>query len=81
MTAFQGFYPQTIAFLWGIRFNNNREWFNDHKSDYQTYLLEPMKALAASVSEAFAEDEGTKLHLSRIYRDMRMHPPTFYKES
>ena len=81
MTEFQGFYPQTIDFLWGIRFNNNREWFNDHKSDYQTYLLEPMKALAASVSEAFAEDEVTKLHLSRIYRDMRMHPPTFYKES
>ena len=58
MTAFQGFYPQTIDFLWGIRFNNNREWFNDHKSDYQTYLLEPMMALAAAVSVAFAEDEG-----------------------
>ena len=40
-----------------------------------------MKALAASVGEAFIGEDGTKLHLSRIYRDMRMHPSTFYKES
>lgn len=81
MTEFQGFYPETIDFLWGIRFNNNREWFAAHKEEYQKHLLEPMKALAAYVGEAFAGEDGTKLHLSRIYRDMRMHPPTFYKES
>ncbi len=81
MSAFQGFYPETIDFLWGIRFNNNREWFAEHKEEYQKYLFEPMKALAASVGEAFMGEDGTKLHLSRIYRDMRMHPSTFYKES
>ena len=81
MTEFQGFYPETIDFLWGIRFNNNREWFGEHKEEYQKYLFEPMKALAASVGEAFMGEDGTKLHLSRIYRDMRMHPSTFYKES
>ena len=81
MAEFQGFYPETIDFLWGIRFNNNREWFAEHKEEYQKYLFEPMKALAASVGEAFMGEDGTKLHLSRIYRDMRMHPSTFYKES
>ena len=81
MAEFQGFYPETIDFLWGIRFNNNREWFNEHREDYQKYLFEPMKALATSVGEAFIGEDGTKLHLSRIYRDMRMHPSTFYKES
>ena len=81
MTEFKGFYPETIDFLWGIRFNNNREWFAEHKEEYQKYLFEPMKALAASVGEAFMGEDGTKLHLSRIYRDMRMHPTTFYKES
>ena len=24
---FEGFSPETVDFLWGIRMNNNREWF------------------------------------------------------
>ena len=27
---FQGFSPETIDFLWGIRMNNNRDWFLEH---------------------------------------------------
>lgn len=78
---FQGFSPETIDFLWGIRFNNNREWFAAHKEQYQKCLYEPMKALSQEVGEAFADVDGLRMHLSRIYRDMRMHPPTFYKDS
>ena len=78
---FLGFFPETIDFLWGIRFNNNREWFQEHKGDYETYLYRPMKALAAAVAAEFDGMDGNKLHLSRIYRDMRMHPTTFYKDS
>ena len=29
---FTGFSPETIDFLWGIRMNNNREWFLAHKA-------------------------------------------------
>ena len=39
MAEFKGFYPETIDFLWGIRFNNNREWFTEHKEEYQKYLI------------------------------------------
>ena len=78
---FQGFSPETIDFLWSIRFNNNRDWFTAHKQEYQTYLYEPMKALSAEVGAAFADVDGLRMHLSRIYRDMRMHPTTFYKDS
>lgn len=75
------FSAETIDFLWGIRFNNNREWFAEHKKDYQRTLYEPMKALAQEVAEGFRHVDGLNLHISRIYRDMRMHPPTFYKDS
>lgn len=78
---FDGFRPETIDFLWGIRFNNNREWFQQNKQQYQEFLYEPMKALAAEVASAFEQTDGLKLHVSRIYRDMRMHPSTFYKDS
>ena len=78
---FTGFSPEAIDFLWGIRLNNNREWFQAHKQQYQQSLYEPMKALSQELSAAFAQTEGLKMHLSRIYRDMRMHPPVPYKES
>ena len=31
---FQGFSQETIDFLWGIRFNNEKSWFEAHKEVY-----------------------------------------------
>ena len=42
---FTGFTPETIDFLWGIRMNNNREWFMANKKNYTKFLYEPMKEL------------------------------------
>ena len=78
---FQGFSPETVDFLWGIRMNNNREWFQEHKKDYVNYLYEPMKALGKDLFVPFMERPGDIMKVSRIYRDARMHPPTPYKES
>ena len=78
---FQGFTPETVDFLWGIRMNNNREWFLDHKKQYTATLYEPMKALGAELFQPFLEKPGELLKVSRIYRDARMHHPLPYKES
>ncbi len=78
---FQGFTPETIDFLWGIRMNNNREWFQAHKDQYVQTLYEPMKALGAELFESFREQPGNILKVSRIYRDARMHHPLPYKET
>ncbi len=78
---FTGFTPETIDFLWGIRMNNNREWFLEHKKEYVTHLYEPMKALGQELFEPFLDKPGNLLKVSRIYRDARMHPPVPYKES
>ena len=48
---FEGFSPETIDFLWGIRFNNNREWFQSHKAEYEKHLYRPMVALAEEVGK------------------------------
>ena len=79
--AFKGYSPETVDFLWGIRMNNNREWFLAHKPDYVKYLYEPTKALGAHIFQPFLDKEGTLLKVSRIYRDSRMHHPVPYKES
>jgi len=80
-TCFEGFSPETIDFLWGIRMNNNREWFLEHKKDYVNTLYEPMKALGQDLFQLFADKPGNILKVSRIYRDARLHHPLPYKES
>lgn len=78
---FTGFTPETIDFLWGIRMNNNREWFLEHKKQYVNTLYEPMKELGKALFEPFREKPGNILKVSRIYRDARLHHPDPYKES
>ncbi len=78
---FTGFSPETVDFLWGIRMNNNREWFTANKKQYVETLYEPMKALGAKLFEPFLEKTGDIVKVSRIYRDARLHHPLPYKES
>ena len=78
---FSGFTPETVDFLWGIRMNNNRDWFLANKPHYTNALYEPMKALGQELFLPFADKPGNLLKVSRIYRDARMHHPLPYKES
>ena len=78
---FQGFTPETVVFLWGIRLNNQRDWFLAHKQQYVDTLYEPMKALGKELFLPFVDKSGHLLKVSRIYRDARMHHPLPYKES
>lgn len=71
---FQGFSDATVDFMWGIRFNNERTWFNDHKEDFITHFQTPMRALAdevyAYLTKTYPRQELT-YKVSRIYRDAR----------
>ena len=78
---FTGYTPETVDFLWGIRMNNNREWFTANKKQYVQTLYEPTKELGKELFVPFLDKPGNLLKVSRIYRDARMHPPEPYKES
>ena len=78
---FEGYSPETVDFLWGIRMNNNREWFLEHKKDYVNYLYQPTKALGSDLLTLFLDKPGNLVKVSRIYRDARLHHPVPYKES
>ena len=81
---FQGYTQQTVDFMWGIRFNNERGWFMENKEVYQTQLLEPTKALANDVYDGLMEKlphEPLMVKVSRIYRDARrLHGRGPYKD-
>ena len=71
---FNGFSDKTTDFLWGVRFNNERGWFLEHKSEYIEYVQKPLAALGTGVYDIFTERHPHKnviLHVSRIYRDAR----------
>ena len=57
---FQGFSQETVDFMWGIRFNNERSWFEAHKQEYLTYFLGPMKELGAQVRDALLWGAGAR---------------------
>ncbi len=78
---FKGFYPEAIDFLWGIKLNNRRDWFEEHKQQYLDTLYEPMKELGAAVYAQFQSEPGLSLHVSRIYRDARYANGIPYKDS
>lgn len=75
---FRGFSEKVLPFLEAIRKNNNKEWFEAHKSEYEEYILNPSRAFVAEMGEHLMALEPTinfepKINkgLFRIYRDTR----------
>ena len=71
---FEGFSKRTIDFMWNLRFNNNKKWFEAHKDEYMNDFLSPMKALGKEVFERITSDfsgYGFIHKVSRIYKDAR----------
>ncbi|WP_165043344.1 DUF2461 domain-containing protein [Dysgonomonas sp. ZJ709] len=76
LAAFNGFTHATIQFLQGLKENNYKEWFEEHRDVYERELLNPFKSLVVSLSPAMHNiDPQFELRphrvVSRIYRDVR----------
>ena len=82
---FQGFSDATVDFMWGIRFNNEKTWFEQHKEEYKTTFYQPMKELGEELYAFVREmrpDYGLICKTARIYRDARrLHGRGPYKEN
>ena len=71
---FEGFSQKTIDFMWNLRFNNNKSWFEEHKDEYIRDFQTPMKALGREVYDRISSDfdKHDFVHkVSRIYKDAR----------
>ncbi|MFK5937413.1 MAG: DUF2461 domain-containing protein [Sulfurimonas sp.] len=75
---FKGFSKKTLAFLSSIKKNNNKEWFEAHRTGYEELILNPSRAFVVEMGEHLqalepsinAEPKINK-SLYRIYRDTR----------
>ena len=71
---FQGFTREMVDFLWELRFNNNKEWFDKNRDRYKVLLKEPMDLFAKEMTvrlNSLDEDFDTIPSVSRINRDIR----------
>ncbi|KQM72909.1 hypothetical protein ASE74_21660 [Pedobacter sp. Leaf216] len=68
-------YPSCIGFLEKLKSNNNRDWFNAHKSEYQAeqaHIENFASGLLAALNlHDVIETPSGKKSLYRIYRDTR----------
>jgi uncharacterized protein (DUF2461 family) len=46
--SFEGFPRELIVFLIELGKNNNREWFQAHRDDYENFLVEPAREFVVS---------------------------------
>ncbi|MDR1117299.1 MAG: DUF2461 domain-containing protein [Oscillospiraceae bacterium] len=72
------FTRDTLDFLFNVRINDSKEWFESHREEYERYLLEPFRQLVEAVGEPllaldseFVIQPKITRTISRIYRDTR----------
>ena len=66
---FTGFTDETVDCMWGIRFNNERTWFEAHKEIYLTQLYQPMRELGSELYDFIRDkrpDSGLICKVSRM---------------
>ena len=80
MSTFIGFPKEGLEFLSNIIINNSKEWLDDHKEEYEKYIVTPNKAYVAEMGEhlqilipSIHAIPKVNKSLFRIYRDARFH--------
>ena len=73
---FTGFTQETFNFFAGLKENNYKPWFEEHRPVYEKEVLQPLKALVLAMAPAMYSidsqmDFRSNKIISRIYRDIR----------
>ncbi|MEO4040904.1 DUF2461 domain-containing protein [Hoeflea sp. CAU 1731] len=75
---FEGFSRKTVTFLSDLDKNNNKEWFEAHRQDYETLIVEPalnlietMAPVAERLTPQHKATPKINQSLRRIHRDTR----------
>jgi len=79
--ALRGFAPELITFLRQLAANNERDWFQAHKDDYQRYYVDAAREFVVAMGELLPElgpdihaDPKVRGSIFAINRDIRFSP-------
>ncbi|HXG91384.1 MAG TPA: DUF2461 family protein [Blastocatellia bacterium] len=77
---FKGFPPDLFRFLAALSENNNKQWFDEHASEYRATVLDPVKTFVADIgpilrmlNEEIETEPRVGRTISRINNDLRFH--------
>ena len=77
--SFESFPRATLTFLRGIRRNNKKAWFDEHRSDYDRYYVDVAKSFVSSIaprlkklSSGMVAEPKINGSIFRINRDIRI---------
>jgi len=82
-TAFSGFSRKTISFIKGVERNNDQEWFEAHRSEYDEHYVAPARAFVEAFGPGlqklrprigFNPDHNGKGSIKKIFTDRRFNP-------
>lgn len=72
------FTKQAVEFLMENKFHDSKDWFRQHREEYDKLVLDPMRALVTELAPAMLELDDKLIaepkvgrSISRIYRDTR----------
>ncbi len=79
---------KTLEFLWENRIKNSREWYIEHKGDFQNFVLAPMMELVEKLEKPLHEIDPQLIvvpkvgkSISRVHRDIRFSKDkTLYRD-
>lgn len=82
------FSPKTLDFLMENRLKDSRTWFQEHRGEFQEWVIKPMSELVLALSETIDQIDPQLVcepkvgkSLSRVYRDTRFsHDKSLYRE-
>ncbi len=77
-SGFSGFPREGVDFLGELKLNNTKPWFQEHKNEYEKFLVDPARAFILEMgtrltmlSPSVTFDPRIDKSLFRIYRDIR----------
>jgi uncharacterized protein (DUF2461 family) len=53
--VFDGFFKDTVSFFNRLKKHNEKEWFQSHRGDYESYVLTPARSFVAAMGERLTE--------------------------
>lgn len=72
------FSANTLDFLFINKMHNDKVWFNEHRDEYENFVLNPMRSLVADLSQTMLKidpeiicEPKVNKSISRIFRDTR----------
>ena len=79
---------KTLEFLWENRIKNNRDWYMEHKKEFQEFVLQPMIELVEKLEKPLHKIDPLLIivpkvgkSISRVNRDIRFSKDkTLYRD-